>query len=90
MPQVGNHKVIAECDGRVFRWVQAAERALAKEGISIDDRRVIVVDKGDTIVVLFVDLNSTDEVRGNIGPIPGFEVEIKKANLMIKRASFIR
>jgi hypothetical protein len=90
MAQSKGQKEVVECEGRVFKWVQVAEKELAKNKIAIEERRILVFEDDESVVVAFVGPRSSVWERGAPGSVPGLEVQIRKADLAVQRTNFVR
>jgi hypothetical protein len=78
----------AEFPGSALKWVNLAAPEFRRHHLDLDDYKVILIEKRDSMDVL---LKSNDDVRGakgSSGSHPDFDVEISKKDLTIMRSSY--
>ncbi len=76
-------KEVGSITGRSFLAIQAAVPELARFGVKVDDHRIVVVDAGASVVVLFEDPETTVFHRGSTERMPGIEVELSREGLRV-------
>ena len=79
-----------ELPGAALKWIHIAEREFDQQKLNVDKYRVTVFEEDDTVAVIFMGLKSPKSAHGSVGPDPGFEVEIRKKDLKVLRANYVR
>ena len=82
--------VEAELPGSSLKWIHIAEAEFERRKLDLDKYRVFVVEKGDSVVVILTGLKVPKNVRGSVGPDPGYEVEISKKDMKVLRSNYAR
>jgi hypothetical protein len=83
-------KVLAEFPGRALKWINAAQPEFEREKLDVSKYFVTVIEEDDSVSVIITGSRISKEVRGDPGPIPGYEVEISKKEMKVIRANYIR
>jgi hypothetical protein len=81
---------MAEFPGSWLKWIHIAEPEFQRRRLNLDNYTIAVVERRDFVEVMLTDSQAAGGVRGNLGSVPGFEVEIRKDNKTIVRANFVR
>jgi hypothetical protein len=83
-------KVVAEFPGRALKWINAAQPEFEREKLDVSRYFVTVIEEDDSVTVILTASRPSKEVRGDPGPIPGYEVEISKKEMKVIRGNYIR
>ncbi len=90
MNKKGQLGVEAELPGSSLKWIHIAEGEFERKKLDLDRYKVSVVEERDAVVVILSGLNEPKNVRGSLGPDPGYEVEISKKDRKILRSNYVR
>ena len=82
--------VEAELPGSTLKWIHIAEGEFDQKNLDLDRYRVSVVEEKNSVVVILSGLNEPKNVRGSLGPYPGYEVEISKKDRKVLRSNYVR
>ncbi|MGB6598527.1 MAG: hypothetical protein WBE70_15525, partial [Candidatus Acidiferrum sp.] len=82
--------VMAELPGKALTWIGIAQPEFERENLQVDKYFVTVVEEDESVSVILTGSRISKEVRGDPGPIPGYEVEISKKGKKVIRANYIR
>lgn len=90
MNQTPVMKVVAEFPAYVLRWIRIAEPEFKREKIDIEKYNITVLEQNNAVTVILKAGKPSKGQRGNIGSLPGFEVEINKVDGKVIRSNYIR
>lgn len=82
--------VAAELPGASLKWIRIAEVEFDRQKLNLDKYRVSVVEEDDSVIVILTGLKEPKNVRGSVGPDPGYEVEISKKDRKVVSSSYVR
>ena len=86
-PNVG---VLAELPGSSLKWIHIAEPEFERQNLDVSKYSVSVVEDGDSVHVTLTNPHRKQGARGNPGPLPEYDVEIRRTDLKVVRQSYIR
>jgi hypothetical protein len=86
----GPLNVMAELPGKSLKWIRIAQPEFERESLEVDKYFLTVVEEDDSVSVILTGSRISKEVRGDPGPIPGYEVEISKKDQKVIRANYIK
>lgn len=91
MESIGSYDKVANVDGEHVRIIQATASEFSKHQLDLKRYQVIVIDSGESWVVLYQAKGTLPEHRGSpVKGVPGFTVELKKKDLSVIRSNFVR
>jgi hypothetical protein len=90
MIESANSDVIDTIRGKSFLAVEAAARELARHKLEIVGYKITVVQRGNSVFVIFADQNAPPGMRGSGGKKPTFEVELNARDLSVVGSYFAR
>ena len=83
MEQAAKLREVDAIAGRSYLAIQAAVPELARFGVKVNDYRIVVLEKGPSIVVLFEDPEKSLYQRGSTERMLGVEVELSRDGLRV-------
>lgn len=86
-PHVG---VLAELPGSLLKWIHIAEPEFERQNLDVSKYVVSVAEDGDSVHVTLTNPHRKQGVRGNPGPLPEYDVEIRNRDGKVVRQSYIR
>lgn len=86
-PNVG---VKVELPGSSLKWIHLAEPEFERQNLDVSKYVVTVAEDGDSVHVTLTNPRRKQGVRGNPGPLPEYDVEIRRTDGKVVRQSYIR
>lgn len=82
--------VLAELPGSSLKWIHIAEPEFERQNLDVSKYAVSVVEDDDSVHVTLTNPHRKPGVRGNPGPLPEYDVEIRRTDGKVVRQSYIR
>lgn len=76
--------------GVYLKWLHAAEGELRRKNLNEDNYIVSVVERDETVTVVFRAADAPEGSKGSGGSHPAYEVEIKKKDSKVVRSNYVR
>ena len=76
--------------GGDLKAIQSALPVFEAHGLRVDAYRVIVLEEGESIIVLFDDPDRSPGQKGSTGRMVSFEVRLRKSDLTVVGSNFVR
>jgi len=90
MAQSNKFDVITEFPGGYLKWIHIAEPEFKRRNMNLDDYKITVVDKGESIAVFIVSSDAPENCMGSCGSHPAYDVEISKKDSKMIRQNYMR
>jgi hypothetical protein len=90
MTQSNPSQLRAEFPGASVKWLHIAEPEFQYRKLDLDKYIIVIVEKNKSVIVYLKSFDSAEEAFGSTGSYIGYEVEIDKKDLKIKRANYVR
>jgi len=76
--------------GVYLKWLRIAEVEIRRKNLDADNYVISVVERAETVTVIFRAVDAPEGTKGSGGSHPGYEVEIKKKDSKIVRSNYVR
>jgi hypothetical protein len=88
--QSGPMKNVGQIPGSALKWIHAAIPEFERQKLNVDRYNVEVVEEDDTVTVMLLNFERPKGVRGNLGPLPEYEVTLSKKDMHLVGAHYVR